>query len=143
LVLLFGVGAPMFLFGMGALVRDFHLPLPIDSQGFFTYVAYYLMLLVLLFGVHAPVLIFGMGASMIPYCRYFCILFFVISASLWSRCTSAYCWYKNHNCYCWKCALIPIVGISASVCIVKKVHRCILPKKCTNAYCWQITPVFF
>ena len=66
LVLHFGVGAPMFLFCMGASVRDFHLPLPIDSQGFCMYVAYYLMILVLLFGVHASVLIFGMDAPMLP-----------------------------------------------------------------------------
>lgn len=95
-VLLFGVGAPMFLFGMG----DFDIPLPIDSQVFCTYAAYYLMLLVLLFGVHASMLIFGMGAPMLPYYRYFHILIFVIGVPLWSRCTGAYCWYKHLDAYC-------------------------------------------
>lgn len=90
LVLLFGVGAPMFLFGMGALVKDFHLPLPIYSQGFCMYIVYYLMLSTLLFGVHAPVLIFGMGALMLPYCRYFFILFFVIGAPHRPRLLGAY-----------------------------------------------------
>ena len=61
---------------MGALVRGFHLPLPIDLQGLCMYVAYYFMLSVLLFGVGAPVLLFGMGALVLPYYRCFCILFF-------------------------------------------------------------------
>ena len=60
------IGAPVWCgynkFGMGVLVRDIHLPLPIDSQAFSTYNAYYFMLSVLLFGVGALVLIFGIGA---------------------------------------------------------------------------------
>jgi hypothetical protein len=46
---------------MGASIRDVFLPLLVDSQGFYMYVAYYFMLLVLLFGVGASVVILGMG----------------------------------------------------------------------------------
>lgn len=100
-MLLSGVGALVLLFGMSTPVRDFHLPLLIASQGFCAYVTYYFMLSVLLFSVHTPMLIFGMSVLMLPHCRYFCILFFVISAPLWSRRVGAHRWYKHTDAHCW------------------------------------------
>lgn len=107
-MLLFGVGALVFVFGMGAQVGDFHLSLPIDSQGFCTYATYYLMLLVLLFGVHAPMLIFGMGTLMLPYHSYFCILFLLS---------------------------VLLFGQGTLMLIVEKPHMCLLSKQRTGGYC--------
>ena len=85
LVFLCGVGTLLFVFGMDVLVKGFHLPLPIDSQGFCTYTTYYIMLSMFLFGMGAPILIFGMVVSVLPYCKYFCILFFFYRCSSWVK----------------------------------------------------------
>ena len=86
------MGALVLLFGMDALARDFHLPLPIYSQDLCTYVAYYFILLVLLFGVGALLLIFGMSAPVLLYYRFFCILFFVLVALIFHGHTDALIW---------------------------------------------------
>ena len=80
------------------------------------------MLSVLLFGVHTLVLIFGMGASMLPYYRYFFILFFVISAPLWLRCTDVIVFISALVLIVGIRTLMLIVGISTLVLIVEKTH---------------------
>ena len=76
----------------GCTIRDFHLPLPIDSQGFYMYTAFYFMLLVPLF---------NMGAPILPYYRYFSIIYIFSLLLLFSE-----------------GALMIIIGISAPVLIV-------------------------
>lgn len=78
LVFLFGVDAQVLLFGMGEPIRDFHLPLLVDSQGLCTHAAYNCML-----SVRGCI-----GARIWYGCINFPLLHVLLHTVFYSRCSS-------------------------------------------------------